>query len=210
VETFDGTVAAQKLLSCVARTGQRFGALYIIDVLRGSESERIASFGHDQLSTYGIGKEFDAWQWRSILRQLVTRGLLAVDVEGYGGLRMTSTAGAVLKGQEVLLLRSESAASARPGKIKKKSATTALLLEAATEEEAEANQSLFEKLRELRRTIAAEQEVPPYVIFHDKTLAAMALHRPVSHSEFLQISGVGEAKLDKYGEKFIAAIRELS
>jgi len=210
VATFDGTEAAQKLLSCVARTGQRFGALYIIDVLRGSTSERISSFGHDNLSTYGIGKEFDAWQWRSILRQLVTLGLLSVDVEGYGGLQLTAAASPVLKGAETLLLRSETAATSRPKKTKKKSATAALLLETANEEEAEANQTLFENLRELRRSIATEQEVPPYVIFHDKTLAAMALHRPVSDAEFLQISGVGESKLKKYGEQFIAAIRELS
>jgi ATP-dependent DNA helicase RecQ len=210
VDTFDGTEAAQKLLSCVVRTGQRFGALYVIDVLRGSESERITRFGHENLSTYGIGKEFDAWQWRSILRQLVTRGLLAVDVEGYGGLQLTPAANAVLKGQKTLLLRSETAQALRPRKVKKKSATAALLLEAASTEEGAANQALFEALRELRRQIAAEQEVPPYVIFHDKTLAAMAMHKPVNDEEFLQINGVGAAKLDKYGEKFLAAIREQS
>ncbi len=207
VETFDGTEAAQKLLSCVARTGQRFGALYIIDVLRGSENERILRFGHDQLSTYGIGKEFDAWQWRSILRQLVTRGLLAVDLEGYGGLNLTSAAQSVLRGEEILLLRSETAVASRTKKIKKKSASAAALLGSTEDGSGKANQELFENLRELRRTLAAEQKVPPYVIFHDKTLAAMALYRPQNNAEFLQISGVGEAKLTKYGERFLAAIR---
>ena len=210
VDTFDGTEAAQKLLSCVMRTGQRFGALYLIDVLRGSESERIGRFGHDQLSTYGIGTEFDAWQWRSIIRQLVTRALLAVDLEGYGGLRLTPAARRVLRGEEKLLLRRETATAARPKKAKKKKATVAVLLEVGTEMEVEANQALFESLRELRRTTAAEQEVPPYVIFHDKTLAAMVLHRPMDDEAFLQISGVGQAKLERYGERFLAAIRENS
>ncbi len=210
VDTFDGTEAAQKLLSCVVRTGQRFGALYIIDVLRGSESERITRFGHDNLSTYGIGTEFDTWQWRSIIRQLVTRGLLAVDLEGYGGLRLTTSARAVLQGSESLMLRKESAAPGRAPKTRKKKATAALLEESGSPEEIEANQALFEELRELRRTIATEQEVPPYVIFHDKTLAAMAMHRPLDEHAFLQISGVGQAKLDRYGEQFIAAIRENS
>ncbi len=210
VDTFDGTEAAQKLLSCIVRTGQKFGALYVIDVLRGSESERIGKFGHDRLSTYGIGKEFDAWQWRSIIRQLVTKGILAVDLEGYGGLRLTPSARPILQGEESLMLRKEAAAANRPKKVKKKKATAALLLESGTDAEGEANQALFEDLRELRRAIATEQEVPPYVIFHDKTLAAMALHRPVDEGGFLQISGVGQAKLERYGEKFLAVIRESS
>ncbi len=210
VDTFDGTEAAQKLLSCVVRTGQRFGALYIIDVLRGSESDRIQKFGHDQLSTYGIGQEFDAWQWRSIIRQLVTHGLLAVDLEGYGGLRLTPNAKPVLQGAECVMLRKEAAAPRRAKKGKKKKASAALLLETGTEAESEANQGLFEELRELRRTIATEQEVPPYVIFHDKTLAAMAMHRPMDDEGFLQISGVGQAKLERYGEKFLSLIRQKS
>jgi len=129
IDTFDGTEAAQKLLSCVVRTGQRFGALYLIDVLRGSKNERILSFGHDRLSTYGIGTELDAWQWRSVIRQLVTRELLAVDLEGYGGLRLTPMAKPILTGEKTLLLRRETAASARPKKPKKKKASVAILLE---------------------------------------------------------------------------------
>jgi ATP-dependent DNA helicase RecQ len=210
VKTFDGTEAAQKLLSCVVRTGQRFGALYVIDVLLGNENERITRFGHDQLSTYGIGGDFDSWQWRSIIRQLVTRGLLAVDLEGYGGLRLTPAARSVLQGETKLLLRQETASAARPKKSKKKKASVAILLEAGSDAEGEANQFLFENLRELRKAIAQEQEVPPYVIFHDKTLAAMALHRPQNDDMFLQISGVGQAKLDRYGDRFLAAIRECS
>ncbi|MCP4290303.1 MAG: DNA helicase RecQ [bacterium] len=211
VPIFDGTEAAQKLLSCVVRTGQRFGALYIIDVLRGSESERIDKFGHRELSTYGIGSEFDNWQWRSIIRQLVTKRFLAVDLEGYGGLRLTPEARGILNGETEVLLRQEEAASlARPKPKPKKKKATAALLEVGTEAEIAANQGLFEELRDLRKAIAEEQSVPPYVIFHDKALAAMALHRPGSENEFLMISGVGQSKLQKYGERFLARIRENS
>jgi len=209
VETFDGTEAARKFLSCVVRTGQRFGAVYVIEVLRGGASERITKFGHDQLSTYGIGTEFDAWQWRSIVRQLVTRGLLEVDLEGYGGLRLTQAARPVLQGAETLLLRKEEPRRVGPGTAKKK-ASVALLLEAGSDDERDLNQALFDSLRDLRLEVATEQEVPPYVIFHDKTLAAMALHRPTDEAAFLQISGVGQAKLDRYGERFMARIREMA
>jgi len=207
VDTFDATEAAQMLLSCVVRTGERFGALYLIDVLRGSKNERITRFGHDRLSTYGIGTAFAAWQWRSIIRQLVTRGLLAVDLEGYGGLHLAPAARPVLRGAEKLMLRRDVAATRPKVRRRKKTAATALLA-AGPSELNQVNQRLFESLRELRRVIAAEQGVPPYVIFHDKTLAAMALHRPESPSDFLQISGVGQAKLQRYGDRFLAVIGE--
>ena len=205
VDTFDATEAAQMLLSCVVRTGERFGALYLIDVLRGSKNERISRFGHDRLSTYGIGTAFDAWQWRSIIRQLVTRGLLAVDLEGYGGLHLAPAARPVLQGAEKLMLRRDVAAT-RPKVRRRKNTAATALLAAGPSELNQVNQRLFESLRELRRVIAAEQGVPPYVIFHDKTLAAMALHRPESPSDLLQISGVGQAKLQRYGDRFLAAI----
>ncbi len=205
VETFDATIAAQKALSCVARTGQRFGAAYIIEVLRGSQNERILRFGHDQLPTWGVGAEFDAWQWRSILRQLTARGFLTVDPEGYGGLQLTAKAKPVLKGIEELHLRQETLskpAARRRAAAKKVTAATASLGDDTAE------QALFETLRELRRRLAAEQELPPYVIFHDKTLAAMAVHKPTTPEQFLSLSGVGEAKLERYGEAFMSAIRQ--
>jgi len=207
VDTFDATVAAQKFLSCVVRTGQRFGAMHVIEVLRGSENERVRRFGHDRLSTYGIGEEFDLWQWRSIVRQLITQGLLEVDVEGYGSLRLTPRARPVLQGEKTLHLRKEAPRPAgRP-----RSGRRAEALRASVEGLDEpAAQDLFERLRNLRLELSREQEVPPYVIFHDKTLAAMAAHRPTDRQAFLQISGVGESKLERYGEAFLAVINENS
>lgn len=201
VETFDGTIAAQKVLSCVARTGQRFGALHVIDVLRGSKSDKVVRLGHDRLSTHGIGEEFDPWQWRSIVRQLVTQGLLEVDVEGYGGLRLTPKARPVLKGERAIQLRQEAARPNTP-RSKKKPAT------AADELITEEDQDLFDNLRNLRLELAREQEVPPYVIFHDKTLTAMAKHRPRNQDELLEINGVGLAKLDRYGRAFLDIINK--
>lgn len=206
VATFDATVAAQKALSCVVRTGQRFGAAYIIEVLRGSQNERIMRFGHDQIPTWGVGAEYDAWQWRSILRQMTARGLLTVDPSGYGGLMLTSRARPVLKGQEELHLRQETLTKTSKRKKAKKTATVAALIDDDTLN-TEANQALFEALRGLRLQIATEQELPPYVIFHDKTLAAMVVHRPVTEDQFLALSGVGEAKLKRYGEQFMKLIQ---
>ncbi len=204
-ETFDATVVAQKALSCVVRTGQRFGAQHVIDVLRGSENERVRRFGHDQLSTYGIGDELDAFGWRSVFRQLVALGLLALDPEGYGGLRLTPAAGEVLKGERTLLLRRDTLRRA-PAKARR-AARTLLTADPDLEPDA-ATTALFDRLRDLRRELAAEQGVPPYVIFHDRTLAAMAQHRPASAEHLLQLSGVGEAKLERYGERFLAEIRD--
>jgi len=206
VDTFDGTEAAQKALSCVARTGQRFGAQHVIDVLRGSENERVRRWGHDRLSTHGIGLELDAHAWRSVMRQLVTRGLLALDPEGYGGLRLTEAADPVLRGETELRLRRDVLDRAAPAR--KRRAAPLALLAGDDDLDDPATLSLFEKLRARRRELAEEQGVPPYVIFHDKTLAAMAHHRPVTNEMFLNIGGVGAKKLEGYGETFMALIRE--
>ena len=233
VETFDGTIVAQKALSCVVRTGQRFGAQYLVDVLLGRENERIHRFGHHRLSTYGIGTELDISGWRSVIRQLVARGLLAVDPEGYGGLRLTEAAGPILHGAETLLLRKDVArrrrqrrrtprgrvsispeATISPGAVAAIDATRATgagrsarpAKEDLVDPEAVA---LFERLRKKRYELAQTNGIPPYVIFHDTTLAAMALHRPASPLELLQISGVGEKKLQRYGETFLAVINEI-
>ncbi len=206
VDTFDGTEAAQKALSCVARTGQRFGAQHVIDVLRGSENERVLRLGHDRLSTYGIGLELDAWGWRSVMRQLVARGLLALDPEGYGGLRLTEDARPVLRGEEELQLRRDVLKRSTSAKAKRR-ARLAFVAEDGDLDDP-ATQALFEKLRARRRELAEEQGVPPYVIFHDRALAAMAVHRPVTDEAFLGIGGVGEKKLERYGEVFMGLIRE--
>ncbi len=213
-ETYDATVVAQKVLSCVARTGQRFGAQHIIEVLRGGAAERVLRLGHDKLSTYGIGGELDPFGWRSVIRQLVAHGLLALDPEGYGGLRLTSLAGPVLRGETELRLRRDllvkAVSSGGGGGAGRKARRASLVLASDFSDEVEpdaATTALFERLRALRLRLASEQSVPPYVIFHDKTLALMARRRPLSLEALLGISGVGQAKLEKYGEAFLVEIR---
>ncbi|MBU1071646.1 HRDC domain-containing protein, partial [bacterium] len=192
------------------------GAQHVIDVLRGSANERVRRWGHDRLSTHGIGLELDAQGWRSVLRQLVARGLLALDPGGYGGLRLTDAALPVLRGEEELRLRRDVLTRAKTGggaDRKRRGARLALTAAAgdlADDPHEPATLALFERLRARRRELAEEQGVPPYVIFHDKTLAAMASRRPVTDEMFLSISGVGERKLERYGETFMALIRDES
>jgi len=196
-ETWDATVAAQKALSCVHRTGQRFGVNYLIDILTGKEKDRINQFGHNNLSVYGIGNEYDAKQWRNIYRQLISRNLLAVDIEGHGSLRLTEHCRAVLKGEQTLHLRKESkrAKTTRKGR---KSYNT----------ENTSNSILWEALRACRKKLAEENGVPPFVIFHDATLSEMMQRQPANKQQFLNISGVGESKLEKYGDAFLKVISE--
>lgn len=197
-ETWDATVAAQKALSCVHRSGQRFGVSYLIDVLRGSENARIQQFGHDQLSTYGIGKELTSNEWRGLFRQLISRGLLSVDLEGYGGLRLTEAARPVLRGETRLMLRKQ-VKKARGERQRRN-----------TQFGKAADQRLWEALRECRRRLAEEQGVPAYVIFHDATLAEMVQRQPQSLEQLGRISGIGERKLDAFGEPFLDVILEHS
>ncbi len=206
-DTFDGTVAAQKLLSCAVRTGQRFGAQHLIDVLRGGDGERIRRWGHNRLPTWGVGEELSARQWRSVARQLVALGYFAVDAEGFGGLQVTDAGRAVLRGGQVLSLRRDERAVAGEGSAgvsQRRRGVAALADVGQLDGEVEA---LFERLRRKRKELASEQGVPPYVIFHDRTLVAMAAARPTSLEAMLQISGVGQAKLERYGEVFLAEIR---
>ena len=198
-ETWDATVPAQKALSCVHRTGQRFGVNYLVDVLLGKDDDRIQRFGHDRLTTFGIGKEQSQQEWRGVFRQLIARGLLAVDLEGHGGLRLTDLSRPVLRGEARLMLRRD----AKPEKSKKTKTTRA----ARSPFTKEADQRLWEALRARRLELAKTQGVPPYVVFHDATLAEMVERRPQTLSELAHISGVGEHKLDAYGEDFIAVIR---
>ncbi len=198
-QTWDATVPAQKALSCVHRTGQRFGVTYLVDMLLGKSDERMQRFGHDKLSTFGIGKDLDANTWRGVFRQLIARGLLAVDIEGHGGLQLTDICRAVLRGEERLWLRRDS----KPTKTKKERAERAT----RTTFSDPADQRLWEALRTRRRELAATQGVPPYVVFHDATLAEMVEHCPRTRAELAHISGVGERKLDAYGEEFLYVIR---
>ncbi len=209
VASFDGTVAAQKALSCVYRTGQRFGAAHLTDVLVGCDTERIRQFGHGTLPTYGIGKEFSRTQWRDIFRQLVAQGLLAIDVEGHGGLRFSSTDACrpVLRGETVVRLRempeARTTRELRRELAGKKSANgrkEAFAIEGDDEDR------LFQELRALRLRLAKAQNVPPYVIFHDTTLIALAKTRPSSLEDMGRIPGIGSAKLSRYGDVFLRAV----
>jgi ATP-dependent DNA helicase RecQ len=200
--TWDATVAAQKAMSCVYRTGQRFGVTHLVDVLRGSQNERIAQLGHEQLSTYGIGADLDARQWKGVFRQLVAMGLLEVDLEGHGSLRLTEASRPVLKGTQSVALREETPRRREREKERGGRGTSAPATLSA------ADQPLFEALRELRGRLAREQSVPAYVIFHDATLRAIAERRPASLSELATVTGVGAAKLERYGEQVLAALGE--
>ena len=204
-ETWDATVAAQKALSCVARTGQRFGAQHLIDVLLGKPTDRVKALGHDRLSVFGVGGELDAAGWRSVLRQLVAGGRLALDPEGFGGLRLSEAARLLLKGEERLELRRDAVHRPAPRLLRGRS-LAAVADEAGGDPDPE-TAALFLRLRDLRKRLAAAQGLPPYVIFHDRTLADMARLRPADEYALLEIGGVGEAKLERYGAAFLAAIR---
>jgi ATP-dependent DNA helicase RecQ len=197
-ETWDATVAAQKALSCVHRTGQRFGVNYLVEVLLGKTNERMQRFGHDTLSTFGIGSDLDAAGWRNLYRQLIARGLLAVDLEGYGGLHLTEASRPVLRGEQPLYLRK----SVRPAKRTRRSVSKARAFTAPADVE------LWEALRQCRQRLAEEQGVPAYVIFHDATLAQMVEQRPQTPEQLAEISGVGERKLAAYGARFLDVLHE--
>ncbi len=194
--TWDATEAARKALSCVYRTGQRFGTNYVIDILIGKTDERIERNRHDQISTWGIGKDMSNNQWRSVFRQLLAFAYLESDADLHGGLRLTQRAKPLLAGEEKLHLR-EVTETGR----KKRSSTSRTVIERT-------NQPLFERLRNLRKTIADENGVPPYVIFHDKTLHEMAAIQPLDLEHMNEISGVGEKKLERFGKAFLHEIEE--
>ena len=197
-KTWDGTEEAQKLLSCVYRTGQRFGAGHVIDVLRGKETDKVHRNRHDQLSTFGIGEDRSIAQWRSILRQVMVQGHLYADAERYGALRLTPRSRPLLRGEERIRLREDP-----PPKHAVAKTARAPAYEIPAEDE-----PLWEALRELRMTLCREANVPPYVIFHDSTLREMVRLRPSSPQELLALQGVGEKKLERYGEAFLAVLRD--
>jgi len=196
-ETWDATAAAQKALSCVHRTGQRFGVGYLVDVLLGKEHERINRFGHDKVSTYGIGSELNQSEWRDLYRQLIARGMLAVDIEGHGGLHLTEDSRPVLRGEQLLHLRKFS----RKAKAKSRERKANRFADTG-------NSDLWEALRNRRQQLADEQGIPAYMIFHDATLAEMVENRPESLAQLSNISGVGESKLANYGEPFLDILNE--
>ena len=196
--TWDGTEAARKLLSAIYRTGQSFGAAHVVDVLVGNTTEKVERHRHDNLSVFGIGADLAPSAWRSLIRQLVVRGRLRVDHDRFGALALTDASRALLRGEETLRVR-EDAKDVAP---RRKSRAVAVPSEVA-----DADRGLWEALRECRRKIATERNLPPYVIFHDATLTQMLAERPADRDALLRISGVGQAKLERYGEQFLEVLR---
>ncbi|NOT11548.1 MAG: DNA helicase RecQ [Methylococcaceae bacterium] len=198
-ETWDGTLVAQQALSCIYRTEQRFGVAYLIEVLLGKVSERVIKFAHDRLSTFGIGKALDEKQWYSVFRQLVARGLVAVDFDSFGALKLTESCRPILRGEQKLMLRKD----VQPEKASriKGSSRPAVVSQ---------NAMLWEALRAKRREIADAQEVPAYVIFHDETLLAMTELRPKNLHDMSLLTGIGKRKLELYGQDFLAVISEFA
>ncbi|WP_428623793.1 DNA helicase RecQ [Sedimenticola sp.] len=196
-ETFDATEDARKALSCVYRVGQAFGIRHVVDVLRGADNERIRRLGHDRLSTYGIGRDKNDIEWSSLIRQLIHHGYLQQDIEHYSVLRLTSEARPVLRGEKPLQL-------ALP-RIRETNRRKAKAPKGAAEI-GPYDEALFEILRRLRKSLADEAGVPPYVVFGDNSLLLMARDKPTESEQFLQISGVGQAKLERYGDAFMNAI----
>lgn len=193
VKTFDGTLVAQKALSCCYRVGQRFGVNHLIDILLGKSTAKVKQFQHENLSTFAIGKELDMHQWRSVFRQLTTQGYFRVDHERFGALTLTPNCKPLLRGEASIELRkdpSKHQTQAQRNKLDQK------------------NNTLWQALRELRKALADEQGVPPYVIFHDATLMELTARKPTSLSDMELISGIGQAKLERYGEAFLNAIEQ--
>ena len=193
-QTWDATEACRMALSAVARTGERFGVNHLIDVLKGKETDKIWQFDHHHLPTFGVGDALDNNQWRSVFRQLVGRGYLSVDLQGFGALKLQETCRPLLRGECEIALRQD-----QKQKVAKRQNKTPL--------PEDINVGLWEALRDCRRKLAEEQGVPPYVIFHDSTLVEMCSVVPKTLEDFSKLSGVGERKLMKYGEAFLAAIR---
>jgi len=200
--SFDGSVLAQKALSCVIRTGQRYGVGHLTSVLRGVAEERVQALGHDRLSTFGIGADLDARQWRGVFRQLVAAGLLEPDEEGFGVLRLTGASRGVLRGETpVLLRRPVDRAERRAARRSRRGERAKQSLDIAPHE-----QALWDALRAERGRLAHAQSVPPYVIFHDAALLQMLRERPRNLDQFAAIGGVGALKLARYGEAFLNVI----
>jgi ATP-dependent DNA helicase RecQ len=202
VGLFDGTIDAQKALSAVYRTGQRFGAMHVIAVLMGKANDAIVQWGHDRLPTFGVGADRPREFWRGVIRQLIARGALTVDSGEFATVGLVDDkARPILKGQETVMLREDILAGPRP---RPRAQRAAAVLEATGSPEAA---GLFEALRQWRATEAKAQGVPPYVIFHDTTLREIAAVRPRSMDELGEVKGVGASKLTRYGEAVLETVR---
>ena len=200
VTTWDGTEAAQKVLSCIYRvkqhTGYGFGVMHLIDVLLGTHSDKVIKFQHHQVSTFGIGKEFTLEQWRSVFRQLMAAGCIALDPEGNGGLILTEQARPLLRGEQRIYFRAEWQSRKLSKQVNRPAEFT------------REDKKLWSALREKRAELADIQNVPPYVIFHDSTISEMVQFRPTDLKEFSKLNGVGQRKLERYAHHFIAVIEK--
>jgi ATP-dependent DNA helicase RecQ len=196
-ETWDGTDASRKLLSCIYRTGQRYGANHVIEVLRGSSNERVMQAGHSAISTYGIGKELSNNEWRSVVRQLVAQGLIDVNADAFGALQLNDSCRELLRGEQTLQLRRDKKVTAAASPTKRSQSNID-----------EQDMPLWHDLRACRKRLADEHQVPPYVVFHDATLIEMVQKRPTTKSAMLTITGVGDSKLERFGKDFIDVILE--
>ncbi len=199
VETWDGTVPAQQALSCIYRTEQRFGVNYLIDVLLGKPSERIINFGHDKQSTFGIGKDIDEKQWRSIFRQLVAKNFVEIDYDGYGAFKLTEKCRPILRGEQTLTLRKDIA----PEKNRRTKGEKRVIKQSE-------NNLLWNALKTKRKELADAQDVPSFVIFHDATLMAMMDEYPTNLQQMNAISGIGKKKLELYGTEFLNVLQQFT
>ncbi len=197
-EQWDASIAAQKALSCIYKTGQRFGVNYVIDNLRGKKNARIEQNNHHQLSTYGIGEEYSVAEWRTIFRQLIALGIIDIDAERHGALRLTQKSRSILKGDQKLFLRKLSVASTTTAPNKKSKSDVKIKPQ---------DEPLWHALREIRHKLAEEHGVPAFVVFHDSTLRDMVKYRPQTLQQMLTISGIGEQKLARFGQQFLDVIR---
>ncbi|HVV69120.1 MAG TPA: DNA helicase RecQ [Gammaproteobacteria bacterium] len=199
VATWDGQIAAQMALSCVYRTGQRFGVKHLVDVLTGKVTPQVARFNHDKVSTFGIGQAYTPQQWQSIYRQLVAANLLTIDMRGFGSLQLTTQSQKLLRGEQTIAFRKDPEVTRKKEKAAKPAKKTA----ADRPQGPAPDDALWRALRSKRLDLAREQSVPPYVIFHDSTLIEIHHQKPRTLEEFATISGVGQSKLERYGEIFI-------
>ena len=200
VATWDGKIAAQMALSCVYRTGQRFGVKHLIDVLLGKTTPQTERFNHDKVSTFGIGQVHSQQQWQSIYRQLVAANMLTIDMRGFGSLKLTEKSLPILRGEQTIAFRID------PDRPKKKA-------KSSTKKESKSgplpNDTLWQALKSKRLELAREQNVPPYVIFHDKSLLEIHDKKPKTLDAFAGITGVGQSKLERYGKAFIGVVKEV-
>jgi ATP-dependent DNA helicase RecQ len=202
----DGKVIAQKFLSCAYRTGQRFGAMHLIDVLVGRLTERVTQFGHDKLSVFGIGRELNERQWRAVIRQLIAMGHVRADSEAYGALKLTESARGVLKGETEVWLREEA-----PGKRNRASRPKSRRGDLAPLPAGQANDidpDLRARLRAWRSDVARQRGVPAYVVLHDATIDGIVRAWPTTLDELRGVAGIGDKKLEHYGEELLRLVRE--